>query len=425
MADNNVYNRQLTDNQAVLLAQKLVFESSQFELWGRWMKFNTPKKEAVNPNGKNALTLNNTPIVVHRELQKQAGDHCRVPMFRNLDQLPKYGEEQMAGHEEKQKINHATVYLNLVRHGMFKKTSSMNWQTTKQYDIAKWAKSQLQNHYAKVNSRLGVSNAFYKGFSDNIINDSTWFDGNGANAPSGYSHPHIYVAGDSKVSYGTVGYPGTSTYETAVGTAISGLGNTNVFDTALLNGLKAEPQIRKIGELYTKDGTPYRIIVANPYQINDLMLDPDFKAIAQNALGGAKELAKENPYLVGCKWFWNGWAIFDGGHLIWPVSVSAGDPVWGYNGTITLLSDLEDWADYTAFGAIVLGDNAMAKATGSPMNFRTRTDDYDEVTGTAYRIIEAYARNDFKNLNDGTAGQYMINDSSAIVVTYAAKPSLG
>lgn len=422
MPDNNFYNRQLTDNEAVLLAQKLVFQTEQYELWGRWMKFNTPKKEAVNPNGKNAMMLTNTPIVVHRELQKLQGDHCRVPMFRVLNNLPKYGEDQMAGHEEKQKVNHATTYLNLVRHGMFPQTSSMQFQITKQYDIAKWAKPQLQSHYAKVQSRLGVSYAFYNGYSHNILGDTTWFTG-GNNAPSAKSHPHVYVAGSGKVSYGVSDYPGTDNYETAIGTAVSGLGNTNVFDTAFLNGLAAETQIRRIGQLYTKDGTPFRIIVAQPYQIADLMQDDDFKAIQRSVVVG-ENLMKENPYLVGCKWLYNGWAIFDGGHLVWPVSVVDGNPVWGYNGTISLLSDLEDWSDYTAFGALIIGDNAMAKATGSPMEFRMRTDDYDEIKGTAYRIIEGWARNDFWNLNDGDSGQYLVNDSSAIAVTYASKPSL-
>lgn len=420
MGENNFTTRQFTDNQALALQQKLVFETAAYEGWGKWFKFNTPKKQAVDPNRMPSVTRN-APIVVHRELEKGGHDHISVPMFRSLLNKPKYGEQQMKEHEEKQKVNTARVYINTIRHAMYTKHSGMSALTTKQLDIAKWAKPQLQDHYAKVNARLGVSYAFYNGFSENILDDSSWYTGDGANAPSAVSHPHIYVPGTGKVSYGATGFPGTATYETSIGTAISAMDAAAQFDTELLSGLRAESDIRKIPFLTTKDGMGYRVIAAHPYQLAQLVADENFRATQNAAM--AQNYAKENPYLVGCKYIWEDWAIFDLGHLVWPVEVSGGKPVWGYNGTWSSLEDLEDWSASDTFAAIIFGDNAMAKATGTAMNFFTREDDYGAIKAIDYDIIEGFARNEYWNRNDGTAGAYIKNTSSALVITKSSKPT--
>ena len=98
--------------------------------------------------------------------------------------------------------------------------------------------------------------------------------------------------------------------------------------------------------------------------------------------------------------------------------------MWGVSGiaTITNLDDYENYASETKFGAIVLGSNAMFKAIADNMEFKRRRDDYDEIIGIAYRAIEGYARGDAWNRDDGDTGEFVINDNSAIAVTYAATP---
>ena len=66
----------------------------------------------------------------------------------------------------------------------------------------------------------------------------------------------------------------------------------------------------------------------------------------------------------------------------------------------------------------------MFKATGQPMEFKKRVDDYDEIMGIAYRTVEGYSRADYWNEDDGTRGQYLKNDGSALLITYAEAPSL-
>ena len=297
-----LYDRSFTGNRVVALAQKLVFETTQYLIWGKWMKFNTPDKSAVNPN-KILLPLINSPIIVHRELERKQGDTLEVPMLRALLNLPKYGTDQMAGHEERGKINNAKIFIDIIRHAFEDQDGIMMRQTTKDIDLAKQARPLLQNHYARAEALTQCSMAFYKGFSDNIISSNRF-------SQSQVSHPHVFIAGQGKVSYGTYGYPGNTAYEQGIVTESDLMGAGDVFDTQFLTGLRADDDIRKIPYLLGANGTEYRIIVAHHWQLADLVADPNFNAKAAAALSGV--MAKENPYLVGCKYFWEDFAIFDG-----------------------------------------------------------------------------------------------------------------
>jgi len=414
-----VFERNFTGNVPRILAQKMMFEAQQHHFWGRFGKFNTPDKKAVNPNkGIESRAISNAPIVIHRELQRQMGDEIKVPMHRLLTQSATYGLQQMKDREERQKINHASVYIDIIRHAVEPQEGILSTQTTKDYRLIRNASPALQRHYAETCNYEMASWALYKGYSKNIL-DSERFSGN-ANVVE-YSHPHIFTAGGGKVSYGVSDYPGTSAYETAVGTDITAVGSTDIFDTALLQALSADETIRYIRPLYMKDGNPYRIIVVHPYQLYNLKNDSNFREVTSRA--DAQAFAKENPLLTGCKYFWDGWAIFDGSNAVFPVNVVSGDPVWGpNNGAPTSLESYRSYATETKFGAFVIGDNALFKALGQTMQFKRRQDDYDEIIGIAYRCVEGYSRGDFKNLDDGTAGAKWVNEGSAIVVTYGAKP---
>jgi len=411
-----VYDRSFTGNKEVYLAQKLMFAAQKLMFWGKWMQFTTPDGRVVDPN-RLTPAVSNAPLVVHRELEKKQGDKIQVPMIRNLVNIPKYGDTQLSGQEEETKMNHCDVYLDMVRHANKVQDGSMMKQTTKDIDIAKRAKPLLERHYAEVSNFLQVPYAFYKGFSSNILGSNRF-----SSVVSTKSHPHIFVAGSGKVTYGTADYPGTANYEAAVATAIDGVGPTHVFDTELLTGLRNEDQIRMIPYLYTEEGMQYRIIVAHHYQLASLIKDPDFRSVMNAALGGAEKLAKKNPYLVGCKYLWEDWAIFDGGNGVFPVSTSSSLPVYGPT-TVSDLTSFQDYSSYDKFAAIVIGDNAMAKATGSGMEFISEERDYREIVGIGYRILEGWARPDYWNRDDGTLGATIKNDTSAIVITSAAKPT--
>ena len=414
-----LFDRSFSGNQAVILARKMMYESQQYHLWGKWSKFNTPDAKSVNPNkGTIATQVSNAPVVVHKELQKKQGDRLEVPMLRLLTQSPTFGLDQLKDREERQQINHASCYVDIVRHAVEPQEGIMSRQTTKDYRLIEVAKPQLSRHYAEVSNYMLASHALYNGYSKNVLDSARY--ANDANV-SANSHPHIFIAGNGKVGYGVADYPGTSAYETAIGTAVTGVGASDVFDTNLLQALSADETVRYIRPLLMKDGNPFRIMVVHPYQLDSLKADSNFREVTSRA--AAQEFAKKNPLLTGCQFFWDGWAIFDGGQAVFPVSVSGGDPVWGPS-TVANLTSYQSYASYDKFGAMIVGDNALFRGIANMMEFKRRVDDYDEIKGVAYRTVEGYSRGDFWNEDDGTRGQYLVNEGSAIVVTAAAKPTL-
>ena len=173
----------------------------------------------------------------------------------------------------------------------------MSTQTTKDYKLIQRSKPMLLRQYSEVEEYLGCSYAFYHGYSYNVL-ESNRFSGNSQNITAN-SHPHIFIAGKGKVSYGASNYPGTSGYETQIGTDVTAMVDTNVFDTQFLAGLKAHEQIMRIDPLILKDGNEMRLIVAHPYQIATLEADESFRqTVAQTH---AVQLAKDNPLLFRCQ----------------------------------------------------------------------------------------------------------------------------
>lgn len=410
-----IHDRDFTGNLPKMLAAKLKFEALKMHFWGKWAVFNAPG-DRVTVDKNNVPVTKQSPIVMQHELEKSQGDRLMIPVMRNLVNLPTVGMDQLKGHEELQKMNFAQVPIDIVRHAVKPQEGIMSTQTSKDYGLLTNAKPQLLRHYAEVEEYLGATYAFYYGYSWNVLNSSRW-TGNSVNV-SANSHPHVFVAGHGKVSSTGV-YPGTAGYETIIGTAITAMDDTNVFDTNFLSGLKASQDIAYIDPLISKDGNQFRLIVAHPYQIATLEADTKFTSISATA--NAIQMAKDNPMLTGVKYFWAGFAIFSSDTAVWPVTVSGGDPVWGPS-TITNMTSFKTYSTYTKFAAIILGNNALFKAMGQKHQFKKRVDDYDEIIGIAMRAVEGYSRGDFFNEDDGTRGDALINHGSAVLVTYADAP---
>lgn len=414
-----VFERSFTGNVPIIEARKMEFEAQQHHIWGRLAKFTTPDGKAVNPNkGMKAMSVSNSPVVMQREFQRKMGDQMEIPKMRLLENLPTTGLDQMENREEVPKINHATVPIDILRHAERPKEGTMSQQTTKDYQLIQQVRPHLLRHYSEVSNYLQCSYAMYNGFSYNILNSSRF---SGHATIKAISHPHIFVAGDGKVTYGVADYPGTSAYEAAVGTALNTLGSSDIMSVGFLNGLSADDSIRYIQPLHTKNGTPFRILLAHHFQLADLKADTDFRESHSRAFIGAH--AKDNPLIAGCQFYVDGWAIYDAGNAIFPVTVPSTTPVWGPSG-FTNLTAFRNAATATMFGAIVLGDNALFKGIGQSMRFIKQMKDYDEILGVAYRTVEGYSRGDFWNKDDGTIGAALINEGSAIACTYASKPTI-
>jgi len=356
------------------------------------------------------------PLVIQNEL-KNGKSLVQIPLHQNLNQIPRVGNQQLKDHEERPKINHVTVPIDVLRHAEMPYEGFFDQQISKQYQLFKNARPALLRYYARVSEYLGAPYALHHGFSYNVLQSSNW--GSHSIVKSN-SHPNCYVAGTGKVS----GTPGTATYETNIGTAVTALGAANNFDTNFLKFLALQPEIRKIAPIVMKDGNKLRLILAHPYQIASLEADSTFNS--QISAARAQAYAKDNPYLYGVNYIWGGFAIFEAESTCWPVSVSSGKPVYGPS-SWTNLDEFEAGlfpSSASALTGFVIGSNALFKAQSRLVNsFKTRTDDYGAILGIAYQTIEGYARGDFWNEDDGTRGESLINRGSAMFITYESPPS--
>lgn len=430
---NNLFEQSFSGNYPKVLGKQMMFQTMKEFFWGPFAKFNTFNSQGrpVTASEKFRPKPVQSPIVIQNELKKSAGDIMEIPVHRNLKDKPQAGKKQLMGHEERPAVNFAQVPIQLVRHAELPQDSSMSTQVNKEMRLLENTRPALQRHYTRVSEYLGATYGFYYGYSWNIF-DSGWF---ASNSKIGWNpHPHIYCAGYGKVPY-TSGYPGTSGYATLVGTRANAVGAGDVFDTGFLQALKADPQIRKIAPIILKEGVPLRLIVAHPWQIATLENDSAFREVVAQAM--VQKYSAQNPFLIGAKYIYAGFAIFESDTAVWSVSVSSGDYAdsgdvvfgpenWHPDADDDDADDLEDFEDYTSadkFAAIVLGNNAMFKGMVSGIDFKKREDDYGELIGIGYKSIEGYARADFWNRDDGTTGQYLINDSSALAITAAAAPS--
>lgn len=422
-----LFDRDFTGNKAVYLANQLRFEAPKTHFWGKFAKFNTRNKagqEGVPVAPGNNPRPTNSPIVMQYELKRKQGDVMEIPMLRRLVGKPTYGLDQLEGYEERQKANHVQVPIDILRHGVLVQDGSMSRQTTKDIRLLENAYPQLKLHYGEVSEWEGVSHAFYYGFSKNILASSRY---SGDSKIKAISHPHVFIKGQGKagVDFGTASnYPSTSGYESDIGTAIGNISTGDTLDVAFLQYLKAQPAVRKIMPLIMKDGNPLRFMVVHPYQIHSLENDSAFQQ--QAATVWAQNYAKENPLLIGCKYVYAGFAIFESDTAVWWVDTSGGDPVYGPKAGATEVASLDDYEDYagkTIFAGFILGSNAIYKGMGSAFRFKGASQDYEERQGVAYVNLEGYSRGDFWNEDDGTRGQYVVNNGSALFMTYAAQPN--
>jgi hypothetical protein len=341
-----------------------------------------------------------------------------VPCMRNLDALPVYGRTQLEGREEEQTMNFATVPIDLIRHAVKPQSDSMQAQTTKDYNLLQKAEPQLQRHYAEQEEFLQMSYAMYYGFSRNILLSGR-FTGNSQNIKA-ISHPHIYIVGQGKVESTGV-YPGTTAYENLVAAGVDAINSGNKISVSFLDALGQEEQVRMTTPMILKDGNPFWFLVLHPYQIKDLEADDKFRAIQAAAM--VQNYAKDNPFIVGAKYFSSGMAIFDSSTVCWPVTTASSLPIYGVTSP-TKLSHFRNYGAYTAFCGILFGSNAIFKAYGQALQFKKRMADYEELIGIAYRTVEGASRGDFWNEDDGTRGESIVNDGSALIISYAAKPSM-
>ena len=409
----------------IILAQKMYFQAQNYKGWGHFVSkdsYTPPGGKPVTPNGSiRAGEVSNQPVVIHRELVNKQGVEIKIPTLRNLIDRPKVGSETLKGYEEKQKMNWANVLVSVYRSGVELKDGPIGDQVTKEFTLQSKAKGQLLRHYAEVVNYLQLAHALYYGYDWSTLYSDT-YSGSTNITVAARSHPHIFTVGGGKVT----GYPPTAAYETAVATAIDNIGVNHVLTAGWLRELAAEDNIRRIRPLYTKDGVPYKILALHHYQLKDLKNDKDLKATYDSVF--TQGMAARNPYLSNMQIYAEGFAIFDMGNSVWPAWTASGVPMFGptYIDDVDNLdmSAFNSFSAFSKFTGVVLGDNALLKASAQAMKFTTEVDDHDFWEALGYTIVEGASRNDSINRDEGTAGDALINDGSAIIITAASAANL-
>lgn len=420
---NTVYERSFTGNVEVYKIQQQVFwQALRSMFWSPFIGKTTPDGRAIKPLEEMPAPVE-SPIVMHRELTQKMGDIIRVPTIRLLKNIPKVGNEQLKDQEEEMKVNHMEVPVDTLRHAVKPQDGKMMTQRTKDLRLIQNARPALQDHYARCMEYFGPSYALYYGYSRNILVNSTW---TGHSYIKTISHPHIFAVGQGKVAY-TTGNPSSAGYETDVATAITNLGASDVISNATLRGVKSHPQIRRIKPMIMKNGMRLRFLLLHPYQLATLEADADFRTEQSRIL--AATMAKENPILFGASYISEGFAIYQSDTAVFPCRVASSLPEFGPSGinASTYTGDLDTFEAYTSdtkFAGIILGSNAVGMAVASGLQFLTRMDDYDHLIGLAYDIILGFSRGDSWNRDDGTLGANIVNDGSALLLSYAPAPAL-
>lgn len=417
MADTQFTHDMSSNYPVVLKARKTFFQAFEQMFWGKFAKFNTEGSRPVKP-GNDPKTIM-SPIVVQSELTKMAGDLMEIPMLMNLENLPRVGEQQMEDFEERPKVNYANIPIELMRHAEKPRLSSISEQVNKDLMLVENAEPMLRRHYARSMEYLVLSYAMYYGYSWHVLNSGRFANESKVAATP---HPHIYCAGSGKVSY-SGGNPGTTGYRTSVGTAINSLGAANVLNVDFLSGLSKQENIINIPRIISKDGNEFLMMIAHPYHIATLEADPKFDS--RNNAAMVQNMAKDNPYFVGAKYFHHGFAIYEKDTVAWPCrrNATTGYDEWG-PATISNLNSFRSYQSDNAFAGMILGNNALFMAIGQAFEFVKNMKDYKEVLGIAYRVIKGASRYDFKNRDYGDAGASWENDRSAIFVAAASQPSL-
>jgi hypothetical protein len=417
---NNLFSIDFSANKPLIQAKRAMFEAFSYMFWGKWMKWTTPDKAPITPNGAmKAGTVDNSPIVAQREFMNQSNpvNEMWIPTFRDLVGLGQTARESLTGMEEERKINFAKVRIEQIRHGEVVKQGKFEAHLLAKYGIPESSRMALTRQFQRRTNFLEIPTAIYKGISYNVLSGGRYV--NDATVKT-VSHPNFYVVGSGRVSQAAAAYPGTAAYETNVAAAVAGLTPAHVLSAAFLAALNADDNIRRIPYLYTKEGKPFRVLVVHPYGMASLRNDPDLKSLFNNVF--VANLAKENPMLTGAELYYEGWAVFDGGNAIWPLS-SDGSAIT-YGPTVTNLDSFNSYAGETAFGALVLGDNALFHGLAWDMEWTGEKRDHGQIESIGYTIGNGFARNDSYNLDDGAAGQYLINHGSAVVAHYGAVPTL-
>lgn len=398
---------------------------TEVPLWSQFMGFIGSKGRypASIPYGSTETKPKPTgqPIEVLTDFEHDGGETMDIPVVNPLVEDPVYGDKQLLGTEESNKITYKSARINQMRKGVLVKTGKMSEQRLKkvpmQKELMNNAKEQLQDYFVRWTG-FQPYEAYYRRYSRNITAPVA----DGGSAITAASHPNFYVAGYGKATWSDV----AATYETNVATALNSLTDTAAchFSTKLIENAAALASRLKIQRFKYSNGKiagMFFAMVINPDQALQLWTDEKFLQAATYAL--PRDAAMNPLYTGELAGIYRGVMIYIdvnnyGAKISGDTDYSATRGTVNY-GNANPMKYPQDESNRKL--ALLFGASSVACGYAQQLSFESETWDYKAKKSEGGSMIVGFERSDIYD-TDGyysTAGLFKENTSSLVIGSYS------
>lgn len=399
---------------------------TEVPLWSQFMGFigskgRYPSSVSYGNSVENRPKPTGMPIEVLTNFEHEGGETMDIPVINPLTEEGVYGDKQLLGTEESNKITYKTARINQIRKGVLVTTGKMSEQRLKKPGVQKElmtnAKEQLQDWFVKWTG-FQPYEAYYRRYSANLTASAA----KGGPGVTAASHPNFYVAGYGKATWSAT----PATYETNVATALNALSDTAAchFSTKLIENAAALASRLKIQRFKFSGGNiagMFYAMVINPDQAVQLWSDEKFLAAATYALPRDKAF---NPLYSG-----ELAGIYRGVMLYIDVNnygarISGDSGYDATRGTVNYgnanpIKNPQDEANRKL--SLLFGASGIAAGYAQQLSFESETWDYKAKKSEGGSMIVGFERADIYD-TDGyysTAGSFKENTSSLVIGSWS------
>lgn len=370
-----------------------------------------PKSVPFGAAASKTLKGTGKAIEVLTDFTHQGGWAIDVPVKLPLKNKPIYGDAQAKDNEEDFNWVYLRGLINQVRYPVKTSDGLQGEQALTPKKLMQIWKN-TKDEIAHINQRwqaYAPYDALYTGFSDNLKN-------NPINA-SQRSHPNFYVAGYGRVTFNST----NSTYETSIVSQLNNLGTTDGLTVQAIRNMSLYSSRHMILPTQAGNYQVKGVLIINDAQMAQLASDPLFEKIhialitadGKNAglFTGAYEAHLVEGVLILVDI--NNPGVWISGDS----SYSSSRGTINY-GQVNPLSDPIHVSDIKL--AAYIGASAILCGHTVPLQFKNRSDDYDNIKGEAGRTVVGYTRADrFDHDEFLGASKFIENTSSAVLATYS------
>ena len=302
------------------LSPQVIARKTEADMWFRspWGRFiadivNDPDRpmDALN----RSTELDSKPIIKFTEFSSEGTDTIFVPQIRRLTGEGILGDIQLEGTEENLAVYRAPVYVNAIAHAVNTSIGVMNDLRSKRIAQLREAAPALRRWFSDRLSWNVITNAFYRGFSTNILALAA----DGGLGIAERHHPNFYIANSSNeigaadVTENWVNWSGTAgTYLARIRTALAiiddAVTDARSFSADLLEMLRPALVGRRIAPLVTKNGKEFWYLMVHPDVMSQARQDTRLVTATERAFTGR---GMEDVILTGGELVYNGFVIVE------------------------------------------------------------------------------------------------------------------